>query len=90
MFSNKMNKDELVIDFLGKIIALMGDNANDERLIVPLFKTLEFSFEFDQLTKQGESIKTQIVKILELGFKETKGSKSIAKVIAFFICFKHH
>jgi len=78
----KPNKELLVIDLMNKSTAILLDHANDERVLVPLFKTLEYILEADAIKSSKDMISKQIDAQVEIFFKETKGSKSILKIAA--------
>lgn len=79
--SKKETKDQLLTQLFDNSIKLLKDYAKDERIITPLFKTLDFIFEKQEIQCWGKS-KIYARQIYDLIVSETKSTKSIMKVIS--------
>ena len=58
----------------------MKERNNEERVIVPLFKTLERVFEREEVISQKDILVDKLLQIYELISKEINGTKSVQKV----------
>ena len=77
--SKREDRNEQIEEIYKSFIGIFDEYPNDERMIVPLFKTLESFFEKDiiqtsQITQKYKSI------LIEKIIKEIDGTKSILKV----------
>lgn len=79
--SKKETKDQLLTQLFDNSIKLLKDYAKDERIITPLFKTLDFIFEKQEIQCWGKS-KIYARQIYDLIVSETKSTKSIMKLTA--------
>jgi len=78
--SQQGNYEELLKRLFNEAIQLFKEYPNEERVIIPLFKTLERLFERDEVLSQSEVLKEEIIQIFELINKEITGTKSVNKV----------
>jgi len=78
--SQESNYEELLKRLFNEAIQLLKEHPNDERVIIPLFKTLERLFEREEVLSQKDVLKDQIIQISELILKEITGTKSVNKL----------
>ena len=75
-----MDKEQLIIDLFNKSLTILINHPNDERILVPLMKTLDHILDTEIIHTQSELLKPQLQQIFDLILKETKTSKMILKV----------
>jgi len=78
--SQQENFKDLLLRFFDEVIVLLKENAGDERVIIPLFKTLERVFEKDEVLFEKDNLQEKLLTIYELVSKEITGTKSVQKV----------
>lgn len=57
----------------------MKDNSNDDRILIPLLKTVELTLESEELLKESTIIPIA-TELVDLTFKETQKAKSVMRV----------
>ena len=68
--------------FLGKLIKIFDLNLKDERVTVPLMKTIEMLLASDYLTEQTEILLEELNQIHSVTVKECNKSKNIVKLMS--------
>lgn len=77
--SKSANKIELIKDLLNKIVAIIRDHPNDDRILIPLFKTVDLIFNCQELL-QEEVITPIANELVDLTSKEVFKAKSFVRV----------
>ncbi|KRX05461.1 Armadillo-type fold [Pseudocohnilembus persalinus] len=75
------NKDEIFTMLFENSLQILNDYSKDERVIVPLFNTLDFIMENNEISSWDKSIKYS-EQLLEKIIQETQKTKSIHKLSA--------
>lgn len=71
------------MDCLSKsFLRLIKEHSNDERLIIPLFKTLDYLFESDEFARWKKGIAFFSNDLLAIISQDVMNSKSISKLLA--------
>ncbi len=68
--------------FLGKLIRIFELNLRDERVTVPLMKTIEMLLASDYLTEQTEILLDELTQIHAVTVQECSKSKNIVKLMS--------
>jgi len=72
---------DLLMRLFDEFILLLRENVGDERVVIPLFKTLERVFEKDEVLFEKENLQEKLLVLYELISKEIAGTKSVQKLI---------
>jgi len=72
----------LIANLIDNFIEIFNRHPDEERVIVPLFKTLERTFEKDEVLNKKDILVEKLIKIYELIIKEIAKTKSIGKLVA--------
>ena len=74
--------DEIMNDLTRNILRLTKENTTDERIIVPLYKTLDFLLECEEFTRWKTGTPIFSSDLFAIISQDTATSKSINKLLA--------
>ncbi|KAL4496061.1 hypothetical protein ABPG72_015483 [Tetrahymena utriculariae] len=77
--SKTQHQNEVFALTFENIIKILNEYAKEERVVIPMFKTLDFMFEKSEIQEWAKT-NTYGEKIFEIICKEIKGTKSILKI----------
>ena len=80
--SKQDNYKELITRLFDEFLRIFNESANDERVIIPLLKTLERVFERDEVLTQKDILHDKLLHIYEFINKEIAGTRSVQKVLS--------
>lgn len=76
------NYDEILGEICQSFTKLIKENSNEERLIVPLYKTLDYLFESEEFARWKNGLMGFSNDLLAIVSQEVTTSKSISKLLA--------
>lgn len=76
------NYDEILGEICQSFTRLIKENSSEERLIVPLYKTLDYLFESEEFARWKNGLMGFSNDLLTIISKEVTTSKSIGKLLA--------
>lgn len=76
------NYDEILGEICQSFTKLIKENSSEERLIVPLYKTLDYLFESEEFARWKNGLMGFSNDLLAIISQEVTTSKSIGKLLA--------